>query len=420
MKTFKKYFLFLLLGLSQLVYGENGCGKGCGGGNGGGEFNLNPQVSFDPNEILGPSGFGEENYIAKRNSLNYTLYFENDPEFATAPAQEIFLTDTLDLTKFNPEHFSFGTFTFRDITIEAIAGVTEFSKDVDMRQKGENIIVRISAVFDKVKGIINWHLIALDPETMDLTESPYLGILYPNTAPPIGEGNVTYSIGLRSDVGDGAVIENQGHITFDLNEPIATNVYINTIDAASPISRMDAAYSIEKDSIIVLSWLGTDTGSGVAHYTVYVSENDGDYFPWLLQTGETSGKFDGKKGKTYNFFVIATDNVGNSESFKANAELTVFIEPTSLQTTPNDKIGLRMIPNPVENTAVIEFHLQQTGNVSLTLHNVAGQKMMEIYNNQAAAGVNQVPFNAGQLDAGVYFITMRSIDSTETVKVVVK
>ena len=381
---------------------------------------MTPQVSVDPNEIIGPFGYGEKNYIAKRNSLYYNLFFENDAHQATAPAQEIFLTDTLDLTKFNPEQFSFGTFTFRDITVEAIPGLTEFSKDVDMRPKGENIIVRVSAVFDKVKGIINWHLIALDPTTMDLTESPYLGILYPNTTPPIGEGNVTYSSGLRSDVGDGAVIENQGHIIFDLNEAIATNVYVNTIDAASPISRMDAAYNIEKDSIIVLSWLGTDTGSGIAHYTVYVSENDGDYFPWLLQTGETSGKFEGKQGNTYKFFVVATDNVGNSESFKTNAELTVFVEPTSLKTPPNDKIDLRVIPNPVENTAVIKFYLQQAGNVLLYIHNIAGQKIMELYNNQAEAGLNQIPFDAAKLDAGIYFITLQSIDSIETIKVVIK
>jgi len=408
-----KYIIIFLCGLTQLSFGQNYCTLEPSG------LDLTPINSGDPNEILGPSGYGEENYIVKRNNLNYALYFENDAKEATAPAQEISLTDTLDLTKFNPEQFSFGTFTFRDITIEAIPGVTEFSKDVDMRDKGENIIVRISAIFDKGKGIINWHLIALDPETMDLTESPYLGILYPNTAPPIGEGNVTYSIGLRSDISDGAVIENQGHIVFDLNEPIATNVYANTIDMSAPVSRMNSAYQIENDSIIDVSWSGTDTGSGIANYTVYVSENDGDYYTWLLQTSETSGKFEGKRGNIYRFFAVAADNVGNSENMKTNAELTVSTA-TAIKQVPNGRLGLRVIPNPPENIAVVEFYLQQAGNVSLEIRNITGQKVMKLYNNQAEAGINQIPFNAAKLASGIYFITLQSNYSKETVKVIVK
>jgi len=407
------FILSFLLGFSQIVTGQSGpvCKL---------PPPKQPGGSADPNEILGPSGFSEKNYIAQRNSLNYTLYFENDAKLATAPAQEIILTDTLDLAKFNPEQFSFGTFTFRDITVEAIPGVTEFSKDVDMRDKGENIIVRISAVFDKVKGIINWHLIALDPETMDLTESPYLGILYPNTAPPIGEGNVTYSIGLRSDISDGVVIENQGHIAFDLNEPIATNVYTNTIDMSTPVSRMNSAYQIENDSIIDVSWSGTDTGSGIANYTVYVSENDGDYYTWLLQTSETSGKFEGKRGNTYKFFAVATDNVGNSENFKSDAELTVSIIDTTVKRVANDKVSLKVIPNPVESKAIIEFYSQRPESVSLTIYNIAGQKVKDLYNGQAKTGINQIPFDSSKMDTGVYFITLQSVDSKETIKVVIK
>ena len=41
--------------------------------------------SVDPNEKLGPSGYGAERYIAA-NEIPYTIYFENDPEKATAAA----------------------------------------------------------------------------------------------------------------------------------------------------------------------------------------------------------------------------------------------------------------------------------------------------------------------------------------------
>ena len=138
-----------------------------------------------------------------------------------------------------------------------------------------------------------------------------------------------------------------------------------------------------------------------------------------MQTDETSGKFEGSPGNTYKFFVIATDNVGNTESFKSDAELTVSTA-TGTEPVSGDRLGLRVIPNPAKNPAVIEFYLPQAGNVTLSLHNLSGQKVMELYNDQAPAGLNQVPFDATKPDAGVYLITLQGMDSTETVRVVVE
>ncbi|GHT54373.1 hypothetical protein FACS189446_3860 [Bacteroidia bacterium] len=380
---------------------------------------MTPQISYDPNEIIGTSGFGEQNFI-KKDHLNYTLYFENDAELATAPAQEIFLTDTLDLSKFNPEDFSFGTFTFRDITVEAIPGVTEFSKDVDMRERGENIIVRISATFDRETGIANWHLIALDPETMDLTESPYLGILYPNTAPPIGEGNVTYRIGVKNDLPDGTVIANQAHITFDLNEPIATNVYQNTLDYSKPQSRMNDAYEIVSDTNIVVSWSGSDTGSGIRSYTVYVSENEGDYYSWLVNTPETTGTFEGKAKNKYKFYVTAADNVGNVESKNETSELTVDLGRTAITSPKQENRILDVSPNPVDHIATITMNVDEASNVKLILYNLFGQAVLNVYNQYTLSGKTEIVLDASRLTSGVYILEMKTQDSTMVKRILIK
>jgi len=371
---------------------------------------LISQNSFDPNEILGTSGYGEQNYIAQRNHLNYTVYCENDPEEATAPAQEIEIINMVDLTKFNPDDFSFGTFTFRDITIEATPGVTEFSHDVDMRTKGEDIIVRIQGTFNKTTGEVRCYMIAYDPVTMDLTENPYLGILYPNIAPPEGDANFTYRIGLRQDLPDGTVIENQALIYFDLNEPIATNVFVNTLDLSKPVSSMSAVYQVENDTVVTLSWSGSDTGSGVDGYSVYVSENDGEFLLWLYNVTETTAEFTGKLDSVYRFYVIATDNVGNREEQKQQAELTVTLSKTNVQSVVSDVYGLRIIPNPASDKAVIEFNLAAPEQVRLTLCNVLGQEIMEIYKGQLEKGVNKISFDAGKLSAGVYVISLQSGD----------
>jgi len=149
-------------------------------------------------------------------------------------------------------------------------------------------------------------------------------------------------------------------------------------------------------------------------------KNVGDYYAWLSQTSETSGKFEGQKGNTCKFFVVATDNVGNTESFKSDAELTVSLNATAIKPVAGDKVHLKVIPNPVESKAIIEFYSKQAENVSLSISNIAGQKVKDLYSGTVKAGVNQIPFESGKMNTGVYFITLKSGDSKETIKVVIK
>jgi len=373
------------------------------------ELSIQTANSFDPNEIIGVSGYGEQNYIQKKRYLNYTVYCENDPEEATAPAQEILIIDTLDLTKFNPEEFSFGTFTFRDITVEAIPNITEFSKDIDMRDNGENIIVRITATFDKTTGIIRCHFIAFDPVTMDLTESPFLGVLYPNTEPPIGEGNFTYRIGLLPSVTHGDIIENQAHIIFDLNEPIATNVFINTIDTIKPVSTM-SFQSTENDSTYIISWHGTDDGSGVRNYTIYVSENsEEEFLIWQYNTTETSAAFVGNLNSTYRFYCIATDNVGNRENIKPY-EVEISMLSSGISKVLENSF-VKIYPNPTKNEVIVESTVPIQ---SYEITNAIGVKVASATQHNAT----RIRIDMQNYVEGVYFIKLKTDKETITKKVV--
>jgi len=96
------------------------------------------------------------------------------------------------------------------------------------------------------------------------------------------------------------------------------------------------------------------------------------------------------------------------------------INGSAIKQISNNNTCLNVFPNPVENNAVVEFYLQQSKNVLLIISNIAGQKVKELYNGQAKTGINQVPFDVSKMDAGVYFITLQSVDSKETMKVVIK
>jgi hypothetical protein len=53
------------------------------------------RASFDPNDIIGPAGFGPEQFVQADSSLVYTIRFENLAA-ATAAAQTVVVTQTLD------------------------------------------------------------------------------------------------------------------------------------------------------------------------------------------------------------------------------------------------------------------------------------------------------------------------------------
>jgi len=69
----------------------------------------------------------------------------------------------------------------------------------------------------------------------------------------------------------------------------------------------------ETSATFDVSWSGTPGTDdyGVANYSIYVSDNGGQYTPWQDQTTDTSDPFTGVNGHTYRFYSIATDTAGN-------------------------------------------------------------------------------------------------------------
>src|SRR5438445_228412 len=68
----------------------------------------------------------------------------------------------------------------------------------------------------------------------------------------------------------------------------------NTIDNSKPLSRVLALTATQSSVHFPVQWSGTDTGSGIGKYTIFVSENGGPFTIWLDKTTATSGTFDGQ------------------------------------------------------------------------------------------------------------------------------
>ena len=275
-------------------------------------------TSHDPNAIYGPPGVGAQRFISTTTPLLYDVTFENVVS-ATAPAQTVVITDWLDPTRMDLSTFSLGTIVFGSKVVSPPAGHHEFSTRVDLRPQN-NLIVQVDAQLNLTTGVASWAFTSIDPATQAAPEDPLVGFLPPNTTPPQGQGSVFFTVMPSVGLSQGTPITNQAHIVFDINPAISTDVWTNTVDAASPTSTVSALPTYSLPAFAV-SWSGNDSGgSGIAAYDVYTADNGGPFTLWQTGVTGTRAILSGIVGHTYAFYSVATDNVGNLQATPAGAQ----------------------------------------------------------------------------------------------------
>jgi hypothetical protein len=121
-------------------------------------------------------------FISGNEPLRYMILFEN-LESATAPAQEVVITDQLDATKVDLTTLSLGSMSFGDFAIDPPPGLREFTTTIDLRPQMD-LLVHVDAGVDLTTGRLTWRFTSLDPATGALPEDPFAGFLAPNTTRP--------------------------------------------------------------------------------------------------------------------------------------------------------------------------------------------------------------------------------------------
>jgi Secretion system C-terminal sorting domain len=290
-------------------------------------------ASCDPNEIQGPAGYGPSKFVSVGETLPYTILFENDPEFATVPAQRVTITkkvtDKFDIGSFRISDFGFGPYTF-----SVPPGLSQYTSRIDLPDS-VGIDVNITTGIDIVNRELFWILQTIDPATGLPPDDAFKGFLPVNDTTGIGEGFVNFTIKPRSTDKTGDSLIAKASIVFDINAPIETNTAVNIVDAYPPASVVLPNVTVEHNSIITMNVDIDDDagGSGVQYFDMYVSENGGPFvkFDSLLTNPVVS--FTGEPGNTYCFFSRGTDNVLNVENLKNICELTVTLTDPSLPVT---------------------------------------------------------------------------------------
>ena len=230
-------------------------------------------ASWDPNEMRGPQGVGEEHYIGNVQTVNYRILFENKAEAGDA-AYRVRISDELDEQVFDVSTVRFG----------------ETSHDG----------VGYNWVMTREGNRLSWDIQGIE--------------LPPNVNAPEGEGFVTFSVDLKPGLPDGTVLKNKAEIIFDKNFPIATNEYANTLDLTPPVTTMAETNYITDESAMRVTFSAVDEASGVQSYLLFASE-DGSEYSYCGQSTVPVMDYPvaSENGHTYSFFVLAIDNVGNTE-----------------------------------------------------------------------------------------------------------
>ena len=230
--------------------------------------------SYDPNEMIGPWGPDEQaHYLQPIGTMPYTITFENKST-ATAPANEVWITDTLDLTKLDASTFCFNGFGWanQEFTVGG-QNTKNFTQNLPYTVNGQEIQVRVSGQFDEETGIVRWNFVSLQKNGNEL-EDIMLGFLPPNNDDHVGEGYVSFTINHKEDPANGSTVSNEATIIFDANEAIKTNTFVNTFDTDFPTSEI--VNVTERNGGLDVTIAGSDGTSGIDHYDLIVFLNGTD------------------------------------------------------------------------------------------------------------------------------------------------
>jgi len=138
-------------------------------------------------------------------------------------------------------------------------------------------------------------------------------------------------------------------------EPTETPV---PADTEAPVSTVEVLPNSVPEDFSV-TWYGFDNGgSGIASYDVFVSTDGGEFVLWQNDTTALSGIYDGESDRSYQFYSVATDNAGNSEStiqVQTSTATNGNTQQPAIYRLFNSSTGVHLYTaNPAERDSVIQ------------------------------------------------------------------
>ncbi len=148
---------------------------------------------------------------------------------------------------------------------------------------------------------------------------------------PLADGSYKFTADVRDSSG---------------NVLVASAAYSVRVDTTPPISSVKPLPTSTSVPAFLVSWSGTDAGSGIASYDVFVSDNGSSFVPFKTATTMTSATFTGQYGHRYGFYSIATDIAGNRQTTPTAAQATIFVAPPPPPPAPTPSKAVPVLHTP--------------------------------------------------------------------------
>ena len=364
--------------------------------------------SVDPNTKFGPGNNVDDIYVNPGDIAAYSITFENDSS-ATAPAEVVSVIDSLDAEKFNLSTFRWAPVALSDsIFIQPASDVFHQVILKDLRP-ALPYFLQSNFDFDTTSAVISWHFKTLDTLNLQPLDLLADGFLPPNINDNEGVGNVSFFIQYSPQLITGDSIRNNAHIVFDLNPEIITPYWNNVIDISPPASQVAALPETVETNSFNVTWGGEDAPAGIRAYTVFVSENDGPFIPWIIMVDSLSATFNGTIGNTYKFYSIAVDNADNWEPAPENPQenydaITALVD--GVLEYEND-MSLSIYPVPSSDKVMCKFNLRYPSDVVLSLSDLTG-KIVLLKDLKKRMGMVNEELDISELAAGVYMLQINA------------
>ncbi|MDP8228009.1 MAG: T9SS type A sorting domain-containing protein [Candidatus Electryoneaceae bacterium] len=184
---------------------------------------------------------------------------------------------------------------------------------------------------------------------------------------------------------------------------------------------------------------GTET---VTVRAILIRGEDADYLTASIN-GEVVEEFDVESEQTVNLtltylapagdhFFGEEDDLGTTVRIVSNSEnlgqfsLNIFggtIDPQGVNENvrpgvPAEYSLSQNYPNPFNPTTTVDFALADAGNVNLSLYDMNGRLVMDMFNGQLSAGYHSIDINAEGFSAGVYLYRLTAGDFSAAHKMV--
>ncbi len=199
-----------------------------------------------------------------------------------------------------------------------------------------------------------------------------------------------------------------------------------TVDpGASPVQPLPGSpnnVTIESTTSPTISWILPAKSQSSLTYELQLADNpdfrnaktfNGLNSPYSIVNNLTGGKYfwrtrsKNSNGVYSDYSPIAKFNV---------SKVTAVKEPAGI--IPAKFAVYQNFPNPFNPSTIIKFDIPRNEYVEVSVFNLLGQIVSELFNGQLKAGTHQITFNARDLPSGIYFYRVKAGDELKVQKMI--